>query len=105
MPEAPLQVVVELALESGPAAGERRYRLSRSIGLPPRLRFDRALPVEGEARARLRFGLPTGERLELRALVHHDPDHPERGSDAELVDLRPETIQTILRYIEERTTP
>jgi hypothetical protein len=100
---APLQVTVEIELESGDAAGERRFRLSRQVLLPPALRFDLGLPLEGEGRGFVCLRLPGGEAIATRALLRFDPEKPERGSEAELVGLEPEALLALERYIEERT--
>jgi hypothetical protein len=100
--EAPLQVTVEISLQSGPAAGQRRFRLSRGLCMPPALSFASEVPVDGEALGRLWLELPDGTKLEqVWARLRSDPEHLERGSRAELLDLRPETIEAIKRYVEQ----
>lgn len=103
MPSAPLKVTVQIHLQEGPASGQRRFRLSRRIELPPALTFDRGLPVEGEALGEVTFGLP-GHPDEIGALarLYYDPDHPERGTQAELLDLPPQIVQALQTYIEQR---
>lgn len=106
--EAPLQVTVEIRLLDGPAAGERRFRLSRQVELPAALSFEQALPVEGEARADIAFQLPDGARITSRAWVGCDPEHPEQGSTARLHDPAPQALQALETYINDylaRTTP
>lgn len=101
-PEAPLQITVEIHLEDGPAAGQRRFRLSRRLHLPPALSFEAALPVEGEGLGRLSLELPGYGRLDqVWARLRFDPEHPERGSRAELLDLRPDAVQAIQSTIEQ----
>jgi hypothetical protein len=101
-PEAPLQITVEIHLQSGPAAGQRRFRLSRGLHLPPALSFDAELPVEGEGMGRLTLDLPGCGRLDqVWARLRFDPEHPERGSRAEFLDLRPEAVQSIQTFIEQ----
>jgi hypothetical protein len=98
-------VSVEISFESGSALGQRRFRLSHCIELPPLVAFQRELPLEGEALGRVDFRLPDGQRITTRALLHHDPEHPERGSRAELVDVRPDALLAIQTYIEQRSQP
>jgi hypothetical protein len=100
--EAPLQVTVEVHFTSGPAAGLRRFRLSRTISLPPLLCFDGDLPLEGEGSGRVLFALPDGQSIESLARLLFDPEHPTRGSQAELLDLAQPTLQIIQSYIEQR---
>jgi len=102
---APLRITLEIRLQSGESAGERRYRLTSSIELPPGLAMAGSLPVEGRGEGRVTFVLPDGPRIEALARLSHDPEHPEEGSYAELLDLRPEAVQAIRRYIEERLSP
>jgi hypothetical protein len=100
---APLQVTVEILLEGGSAAGRRLFRLSREISLPgPLLFFDRELPVEDRCLGKARFSLPDGLRIEAEAQLQSDPEHPELGSEAELVGLAPATFAALQSYIEER---
>jgi hypothetical protein len=107
MPSAPLQVTVEIELQSGPASGERRFRLSHEIELlaVPTLRFERALPVEGVAEGRVSFTLPGGERVESAAILRCDPERPDRGSAAELVSLEAPAALAVQTYVEQRSTP
>jgi hypothetical protein len=97
---APLRVTAEIRMHEGPAAGERRFRLSQSIALPPALRFAAGLPLEGRALGEVRFELPGSQPIRCRVLLHHDPEHPGRGSEAELLDLTPEVLETVKSYIE-----
>jgi hypothetical protein len=100
---APLFVTVEIELQSGPAVGERRFRLSHQIELPPvALRFERALPVEGTGEGRVRLTLPGGALLEAAAILHHDPERPDQGSVAELVGLGTAAMLAVQTYIEQR---
>jgi len=109
---APLRVTVEIKLHEGPAAGQRRFRLSRRVELPPRLSFDGSLPLEGQCRGEVTFVLPAapleqgpGTAITGRALLHHDPQRPELGSEVELVDLELEALQALQTYIEQRMQP
>ena len=102
---AQLRITVEIMLHEGPAAGQRRFRLSRRVELPPRLLFDGPLPLQGQCRGEAAFGLPGGPAITSRALLHHDPQHPELGSAAELVDLEQEALQALQTYIEQRMQP
>jgi hypothetical protein len=95
---APLQVTVQISLGS-----ERCFRLCSSIELPPRLAFARGLPIEGSALGRISFELPDRDRIGARATLRHDPEHPERGSEAELLDLPPRALAAIQSYIAERS--
>ncbi len=99
---APLQVTVEIQLESGPAAGQRRFRLSRQIDLPPALHFDRELPLVGQGHGRVTFVLPNGTTIEASATLFSDPEHPEQGSTAELLDLEPAALEDVQSYITQR---
>lgn len=101
--KAPLQVTIQITLDDGPAAGQRRFRLSRQVELPPALSFDGGLPLDGQVRGRVSFYLPEGPQIDAAALLRHDPEHPDRGSIAELLDLEPEQTQALLSYIEQRT--
>jgi len=109
MPEAPLRVTVEIQLLDGPAAGQRRFRLSKRLALPPSLDFPGPLPLEGEGLGQISFLLPLeGPMIMARALLRFDPEHPERGSRAELVDLSPELLAALQSYINDyqaRMTP
>jgi len=98
---APLQVAVQIALPSG----ERCFRLSSRIELPPRLTFTGALPIEGAAEGRVSLALPGGHRIASVALLHHDPEHPERGSEAELRELSEAALSAIQGYIAHRSLP
>jgi hypothetical protein len=105
---APLHVTVEIELHEGPAAGQRRFRLSRELELPPRLHFDGPLPLEGQCRGKAAFVLPdqaSGTPIAGRALLHHDPERPELGSAVELLDLEQEALQALQTYIEQRMQP
>lgn len=104
---APLCVTVEIKLHEGPAAGQRRFRLSRQLELPPRLLFDGPLPLEGQCRGEATYTLPLpGEApVTCRALLYHDPQRPELGSAVELVDLELEALQALQTYIEQRMQP
>ena len=95
--EAPLQVSVEVHF----ASGERRFRLSRRLHLPPALSFDAELPVQGEELGRVSLRLPDGTELrDVWARLRFDPEHPERGSRAELLDLRADALQALQNYVE-----
>jgi hypothetical protein len=97
-PSAPLQVTVELHL----ASGERRFRLTHRLQLPPALAFHGPLPVEGEELGRVSLRLPDGTELQkVWARLHFDPEHPERGSRAELLDLRAEVARAIQSHVEQ----
>jgi hypothetical protein len=102
---APLRVTVEIKFHEGPAAGQRRFRLSRQLELPPRLLFDGPLPLEGQCRGEATYALPGEAPVTCRALLHHDPEHPEQGSSAELADLELEELQALQTYIEQRMQP
>ena len=97
--EAPLRVTVEIRLLDGPAAGQRRFRLCHHVELPPTLTFESGLPLEGEGRGEVSFRLPGGTPVQARALLRFDPEHPERGSEAALLDLPPDLLQTLEGYI------
>jgi hypothetical protein len=103
---APLRVSLEIELTAGPAAGQRRFRLTRSLAWPAvRLACDAPLPLEGQGTARVRFDLPTGERIEADALVFCDPEDPERGSEVELRGLTAERLALLEAYVEKRGLP
>ena len=96
--EAPLQVTVEIRL----ASGERRFRLSRRLQLPAALSFRAELPVQGEELGRVSLRLPDGTELrEVWARLRFDPEHPERGSRAELLDLRADVARAIQSHVEQ----
>ena len=86
-PSAPLRVAVEIELRTGPAAGERRFRLTRAATLPATLVFAGRLPMAADARGEVAFALPDGERIRAAALLRADPEAPEGGFTAELVGL------------------
>ncbi len=95
----PLQVTVALQLQSGPAQGERRFRLCHALELfPPTLCFAGALPIEGGGQARVSFALPAGSQFEAAAALFHDPEYPERGSRAELLGLSAEQMELLQAY-------
>ena len=100
---APLKITAEIDLPLRPPS--RRFRLSREISLPPAITFDAALPLEGSARGAVTFTLPGGQAISARALLHYDPEHPERGSAAEFIGLAPEEVEAIQTYIEQRMQP
>ena len=99
---APLQVTVEIRFESGPTAGQRRFRLSHSLGLPPEIQFHHPLPLEGEGSGQVRFTLPEGTSITALATLYFDPEHPERGSHAELLDVSKTDLAAIETYIDQR---
>lgn len=99
---APLQTTLEIHLLSGPALGQRFYRLSHAISLPPSLHFNRDLPVIGKATAKIKFALPQEKHIEAMAEIHYDPEHPEQGGSVTLINTTPEVIASIQRYIENR---
>lgn len=99
---APLRVTVEIHIESGIAAGERRFRLSNTIELPPKIWLDKDLPVVGETTAKVFFDLPEGPRIEAAAKLHFDSEHPDKGSQIELIGLTSLEISYIENYIEKR---
>ncbi len=102
-PSAPLKITVEINLPLSPPA--RRFRLSREITLPPAITFDRELPLEDSIRGTVSFTLPGGPRITARAVLYCDPEHPQRGSEAELLNLQPEEVQAFQTYIEQRMQP
>ena len=102
---APLCVTVEIELASGAAAGQRRFRLSRRVELPATLVLQRELPIEGQGEGQVRFTLPGGPEVRAAALLWHDPDKPEQGSQVQLRSLAPGLQRAVELYIEERTTP
>ncbi|MCC6748108.1 MAG: hypothetical protein IT371_10645 [Deltaproteobacteria bacterium] len=99
---APLQVTVRLDLLSGPSTGQRCYRLTERVELPPRLLFARDLPIEGEGVAELSFALPDGTPIATRGRLYYDPERPQAGSEAELVALTADQILALQTYVEER---
>lgn len=99
---APLQVTVEIELFSGSAQGERRFRLSHELSLPPRLHFAGALPLDGAGEGQVGFALPDGERIDCRATLAFDPAHPEVGSSALLEALDEQQTELLQRYVDER---
>ena len=100
---APLKITVEIDLPM--ITPIRRFRLSREIKLPPAIAFDGELPVEGALRGAVSFSLPGGPEITTAAVLHHDPEHRLRGSEAELLNLQPEEVQAIQTYIEQRMQP
>jgi hypothetical protein len=106
---APLRVTVEIALRSGDAAGQRCFRISSQLELPPRLALDGALPIAGEGAARVRFAIPSllGPEaapcwIDADARLRFDPEHPERGAAAELLGLSAPALQRLETYAQER---
>ncbi|MBW2733210.1 MAG: hypothetical protein JRH20_12525 [Deltaproteobacteria bacterium] len=99
---APLQVTVEIALASGSAKGERRFRLSHELELPPRLLFSGALPLDGRGEGEVLFMLPDGQQISARATLAFDPAHPEAGSSALLEGLDEAQAECLQRYVKER---
>ncbi len=98
--DAPLRVTVEIRFEDGPVSGQRLFRLSHTIALPPRLYFARGLPIEGEVKGMVTFVLPDAGEIQSAAILHYDPNRPEAGSEAELPNLTKENLQLIQNYIE-----
>jgi len=99
---APLAITVEIALNSGPAGGQRRFRLSREIIAPNELFFAAPLPIEGEGEGRATFSLPGGATVDADAILRFDPEYPERGSTLSLMGLKSTELEAILNYIETR---
>jgi hypothetical protein len=99
---APLQVVVEIELRSGARRGQRFYRLSRRVQLPPAFELSAALPIDGEGDGAVVLCLPCGSRLASDAKLYCDPEHPERGSRVELIGVEPAGIEAIEQYIDQR---
>lgn len=100
--KVPLQSTVRIDFESGSAAGQRRYRLMEALEIPPRLVFNGELPIEGAGNGVVTFALPDGDMLQARAKLFFDPERPERGSQADLVDLPAEQLQQLQSYVEQR---
>ncbi|MBK8479690.1 MAG: hypothetical protein IPL40_00715 [Proteobacteria bacterium] len=87
--DVPLRVTVRLWLATGPAAGERRERLSDALRWPQaRLHFPHELPLEGAGEGSVAFFLP-GEATPIAcaARLYFDPERPQQGSTAELLAL------------------
>jgi|GEM_PF-4588804 hypothetical protein len=102
-PRAPLQISVEINLLGGPAAGERRFRLSHLIEMPGVLHLSSGLPIEGEQIGKVRFTLPTlPSTIAAAAKLIFDPEKPEHGCRIEMLDLSATEIESIRSYIEQR---
>lgn len=101
---ATLRVTVRIDLTSGAGAGGRWYRLSRELELPPRLLFDGELPVEGAGDGVVSFVLPNGARIAGRARLYYDPERPERGSEAELMQLAEPQLRELEAYLSARSS-
>lgn len=102
---APFNVTVEIALRDGPSGGERRFRLGRELSLPPRIAFQGTLPVVGAGRGEISFQMPGGGPwVRSLARLRFDPEQPELGATADLVDPAPETVQVLEAYIERCAT-
>lgn len=99
---APLNVTVEIQVRSGSARGQRRFRQSHRIELPPCLYFTGDLPIEGKGEGRVTFTLPQGNTIQSAAILFHDPEFAENGSSAELVGLSPDAVSQITSYLESR---
>lgn len=104
--EVPLRVTVRVRLASGPAAGERRERLSDALSWPPaRLHFAGGLPLEGTGEGSVGFVLPGSELpIVCAARLHFDPEHPEQGSTAELGALSEEQQALLEAYLAAEAT-
>lgn len=98
----PLRSTVRIDLRSGSAAGQRCYRLTSAIELPPRLVFPGDLPIEGSGDGAVTFSLPEGGVLRARAKLFYDPEQPEAGSRADLVDLEAEQLERLEAYVEQQ---
>lgn len=102
-PRAPLYVSVEVNLLAGPAASERRFRMSHLIEMPGVLHFRKGLPIEGEVIGQARFVLPTtAAPISASAKLTFDPEKPELGSRIEMLNLSAAEIESIRSYIEQR---
>lgn len=109
---APIRVTVEIRLRSGDAAGQRRFRLSSRVALPPRVELEGPLPIDGEGLGRVRFPLPALDEpdrpatwIESDARLTFDPEHPEHGAAAALLGLAVADQQHLEHYIQERVQP
>jgi len=96
---APIAVPVEIR-----APKRRLFRLAWAIG-EDGIRLERAAPFERGRPVEVRFALPDGEALALRAQIgddDEDPDHDERSRELAFVDPPVEARLAIHRYVAAR---
>ena len=98
---APLRATVELRLKEGVCAGQRRFRLSRNLGLGS-LDIEGQLPCDDACPAEVRFFLPDGQMIRAAAklAIRGDEDTPAWRVD--LLGLDETSRQQIQQYIEQR---
>jgi hypothetical protein len=96
---APIAIPVEIRSAKG-----RLFRLARAIG-EDGIRLEHAAALERGRPVELRFVLPDGEALAVRAEIgddDEDPDHDERSRELAFVDPPDEARLTIHRYVKAR---
>jgi hypothetical protein len=96
---APIAVPVEIRSAKG-----RLYRLAWAIG-EDGIRLENAAALERGRPVEVRFALPEGEALALRAEIgddEDDPDHDERSRELAFVDPPDEARLAIHRYVKMR---
>jgi hypothetical protein len=93
---APIAVPVEIR-----APARRLYRLAWAIG-EDGIRLERAAAFERGRPVEVRFALPDGEALALRAEMgddEDDPEHDERSREIVFIDPPAEARLAIHRYV------
>jgi hypothetical protein len=96
---APIAVPVEIR-----SPKRRLYRLAWAIG-EDGIRLEQAAPLERGRPVEVRFALPDGEPLALRAEIgddDDDPDHDERSRELTFIDAPEEARLAIHRYVAAR---
>ena len=96
---APIAVPVEIRSPRG-----RLYRLAWAIG-EDGIRLERAAAFERGRPVEVRFALPDGEALALRAEIgddEDDPDHDERSRELTFIDPPEEARVAINHYVKVR---
>jgi hypothetical protein len=96
---APIAVPVEIR-----APKRRLFRLTWAIG-EDGIRLERAAPFERGRPVEVRFALPDGEALALRAEMgddEDDPDHDERSRELLFIDAPVEARLAIHHYVAAR---
>jgi hypothetical protein len=96
---APIAVPIEIR-----SPKQRVHRLAWAIGADG-IRLERAAPLERGRPVEVRFTLPDGDALALRAAIaddEDDPDHDERSRELSFLSPPEEARAAINRYVRAR---
>jgi hypothetical protein len=93
---APIAVPVEIRADH-----RRVFRLTWNVG-EDGLQLERGASFEPGRPVEVRFGLPDGDRLHLRAEVTGEDDDPEKAVDLAFVEPPSEARVALRRYVHQR---